>query len=663
MNEYRTDIDGLRSLAIVPVLLFHAGFSSFPGGFVGVDVFFVISGYLITASLLSDLEAGRYSLLAFYERRVRRIIPALLFVLGIVAVVGWQLLLPADFESLGQSLWATCLFVSNIAFWQSSGDYFGIHAESQPLLHTWSLSVEEQFYILFPLFLWALTRPRNAQLVRVAMLLAMVLSLILATIVVDRSPVAAFYLLPSRAWELLAGSALATGALGAPRSRSTAEVAGISGIVLIIVPVFIYNRELPFPGLGAIPPVLGSALVIYAGLRASANEASFRTVAAKVLSMPVLRFIGLISYSLYLWHWPVIVFWKYYKIELNLADQLAIVAISIILAILSWRYVERPFRKSGTVLPRKPLLAATAGVLAAGTMAGVVVARDGVPSRVPKGIIALAEKRTYQGPGRECGKVYKRNASIGELCVRGARSRKPDFVLLGDSHANALATSVFEAAREVGRSGYQISDTGWRPVIGFAKIGEQGKYLKLNAVTTELLDSHPEIRTIVLSAYWHQAVAQDRYVDGNGQTYTGHEAMRKGLQALLRKYPDKRVLLILPSAHSLSFGANAVARARWFGYADFAPKVSRAVFADEQAAYLPAVAALARMPRVRVIHLSRYLCDGSVCYGLLPDGSPAYTDDNHLSYKATQMLRPEIAAFLAETSTEPDVPAPAVVRR
>src|SRR5262245_6181519 len=264
MFKYRADIDGLRAVAVLPVVLFHAGITLFSGGFVGVDVFFVISGFLITGIIIADMEQGRYSIAGFYERRIRRIVPAYLVTVVVTLAVALFLLLPDDLAELGDSALWSALMSSNLFFWVESKDYFNGAAELKPLLHTWSLSVEEQFYLFFPIVLLAIKPLGLWRYAAAICLLAAVISFGLSIYGVAYAPMASFYLLPTRAWELLVGSLLAFGLFPA-LNRKLAGWEALAGLALILVPVFLYTAATPFPGLAALPPVMGAALIIHSG--------------------------------------------------------------------------------------------------------------------------------------------------------------------------------------------------------------------------------------------------------------------------------------------------------------------------------------------------------------------------------------------------------------
>lgn len=296
---YRPEIDGLRAVAVLPVILFHAGVTQMSGGYVGVDVFFVISGFLITGILVRELDAGQFSLLGFYERRARRILPALFLVLSVTGIFGAFVMLPYELAALGRGLVAVIFFMSNVLFWRESG-YFAAASELNPLLHTWRLAVEEQYYILFPLLLWACWRwfPRG---VIPLLVLATIGSLVLAELLSVRMPSANFYLLPTRAWELLAGSLTAIYLLrrSAPGGW-LAEGLSVGGLAAIIFAILTYASATPFPSLWALAPVLGTVAIIV-----GANSG---TMVGRLLSTTPFVGIGLISYSAYLWHQPLFAF-------------------------------------------------------------------------------------------------------------------------------------------------------------------------------------------------------------------------------------------------------------------------------------------------------------------------------------------------------------------
>ncbi|MFC1818562.1 acyltransferase family protein [Thermodesulfobacteriota bacterium] len=351
--KYRREIDGLRAVAVLPVILFHAGFKTFEGGFVGVDVFFVISGYLITTIILSDMNKGKFSIITFYERRARRILPALFFVMLCCLPFAWLWLLPNHLKDFYESLIAVSTFSSNILFWQESG-YFRTAAELKPLLHTWSLSVEEQYYVFFPLFLMALWKLRKRWILN-ALIVVTIISLIVAQWGAYNEPTATFFLLPTRVWELAIGALIAFYFLYKKEQsefiashKATSEVLGLLGLALICYSVFAFNKLTPFPSLYTLLPTVGTALIII--------YSTSDTISGRILSTKALVGIGLISYSTYLWHLPLFVFARHRSLtEPSVTLLLLLSVLSIVLAYFSWRYIEMPFRTKH-IFDRKKIL-------------------------------------------------------------------------------------------------------------------------------------------------------------------------------------------------------------------------------------------------------------------------------------------------------------------
>ena len=444
---YRADIDGLRAVAVLAVFAFHAEVGAAPGGFVGVDVFFVISGYLITGILVREMAAGTFSLVRFYERRVRRILPALFFVLGCCAVAGWLWLLPPRLADMGQAMAASALSAGNVLFWLRGG-YFDERLRSEVLLHTWSLGVEEQFYLVWPLVLWAVHRrwPRMVAPVVVAVIAG---SFAAAVGLVARDLDAAFYLLPARAWELALGGAVACGVVRLPWAQGAGgrwvrEGAAALGLGMIGLTVTGLHGGMALAGAGMLVPCGGAVLVILAGMEGG------RTVVGRVLSAAPAVMVGRISFSLYLWHWPLLVARNGHGLTLgggSRLDTLAVMAVSLGLAWLTWRFVEQPFRV-GRVLAGRRL---AFGGAAVGTVAAVAVgvglaASDGAPGRFAPDVVATAATTGYVPPEQDCFIQATEWAAPYDTarCLR-IEPRRRNVALLGDSHAGHLLPGLAEA--------------------------------------------------------------------------------------------------------------------------------------------------------------------------------------------------------------------------
>ena len=338
MISYRSEIDGIRAIAIASVVLFHGWSSAFPGGYVGVDIFFVISGYLITSIIFNEMKAGKFTYLNFYARRARRILPALLAMIAITTTAAFLLFLPDDLTEYGKIVIYTLLFGGNFRLAATPG-YFHHSMQENPLLHMWSLSVEEQFYLIWPTLLALMIRFLPERRHRLAVLALGALSLVAAEALVHIWPRSAFFHLPTRGWELLAGALLAMNFIPRIASKAVAESLSAIGLALMIAPLFLYDKETPFPGLAALVPVLGCALVIYS----TENE---RTRVAALLSWKPIVFTGLISYSLYLWHWPIFAFTTYELLRpLTFLEGFLCVLAAVSAAVFSWRFIEQPFRR------------------------------------------------------------------------------------------------------------------------------------------------------------------------------------------------------------------------------------------------------------------------------------------------------------------------------
>ena len=424
--QYRPEIDGLRAIAVIPVVLFHAGIESFKGGFVGVDVFFVVSGYLITSIILSDLEKNTFSLIHFYERRIRRILPALFVVSAVCVPIASICLLPTDTVNFAKSLIGVSTFSSNIIFWLDSG-YFDTAAELKPLLHTWSLAVEEQYYLLFPLFMIIAVRLglRRSLTILVIIFIA---SLILANWASLNRPSAAFYLLPTRAWEILLGCFIAFYGSRIYRIKIPIilqQIFGTLGILLIVFSILYFNEETPSPGIYMLCPTIGAALVIIFATKG--------TFVQYVLSSRLMVGIGLISYSLYLWHQPIFAFFKYINLDpLGPTEILLLVALAFILAYLTWRFIETPFRDRKRINRKITLSLALASFLVLLGAALALVEKRGFPQKLD---------RIYSVQDQE-----KEN-SLREHFVAftgGPEETKPIIVVLGDSHVDAWSIGLMK---------------------------------------------------------------------------------------------------------------------------------------------------------------------------------------------------------------------------
>ena len=415
---YRPDIDGLRAVAVLAVVLHHLSASFMPGGYIGVDVFFVISGYLITRIISREMEEGTFTFARFYERRARRIFPALFAVLAATLIAGYFVLLPSDYSGTLRGALGTLFFASNIVFWRdmAAGYFAATDAGLNPLLHTWSLAVEEQFYVFFPVLLLVCYRYFRRHIVLILIGCAVV-SLAGAALLVQSKSVAVFFLSPFRAWELLVGSLLALNAVPAIRSRAVREAVAGAGLLVILIACFLYNAKTTFPGLAALAPVLGAAAIMHAG-------ASGPSFAGRLLQWRPVVYIGLISYSLYLWHWPLIVLVRYFTGMAPITQYIpALLVASLVLGSFSYHFIEQPFRR-GVRVSRKFVFSSSAVFTSIVALASVIwLMRGGFEARFSPEVVKLDQARSPQVPFVNCDEKPVKSA-----CTLGRSEGKPKML-------------------------------------------------------------------------------------------------------------------------------------------------------------------------------------------------------------------------------------------
>jgi len=486
--KYRPDIDGLRAVAVISVVLHHLSADFLPGGYVGVDVFFVISGYLITTIMLRELSFGSFSFRRFYERRARRLFPALFAMLAATLIVGWFFLLPSDYLATARATLGTVLFSSNILFWKSmAAGYFAADAKFNPLLHTWSLGVEEQFYLAFPIFLVLVYRYVRRWL-PILLALGAAASLAAASLLVESHEVAVFFLSPFRAWELLAGALLAANAVPAITSRAVREIIAAAGLAAIVLACTVYTVDTKFPGASALFPVIGAAALIHSGTSSS-------TFAHKLLAWRPVVYIGLISYSLYLWHWPLIVLTRFAtSMEPFGNSALLLLAVSLMLGSASYHWIEKPFRH-GRGVSKRAVFACSSGaaVLLAGIALGVNYS-NGFPGRYSPEVVLLDKARNPEISFRQCDGSH-------DTCVIGDRSKQPTVLLWGDSHMLAWAPALDRIFQERGEAALLAVHSACAPLLG-AYEDQKPSCAAFNDRQRRRLEESQALRTVVVAAYW-----------------------------------------------------------------------------------------------------------------------------------------------------------------
>lgn len=488
-RAYRPEIDGLRTIAVLSVIFYHAGFQFFSGGYVGVDIFFVISGYLITKIIAREMMEGRFSFAAFYERRIRRILPALFFVSAVTSLAAWTWLSPEQLKDYGQSLFATMAFAANLFFYLQSG-YFSPEVHTLPLIHMWSLAVEEQFYLIFPILLLVLFRfgrPTINCIVTFLLLTSLFCSLWFQSTL----PTANFFLTPLRAWELLTGSLLALN--GRPaieffrHRRQLSNLIEMLGLALILIPIATYDDTITFPGVAAIPPVLGTAILI-----ASDTPGSFVRL---ILVFKPMVAIGLISYSAYLWHQPLFAFVQIAnETAPTLLTKILLIILTLLLAWISWRFVEQPFRNKGRFTRRQMFtFALTGSLLFAGTGAMMHLGR-GFPERFNAATLQLAVTMAPQPNRNSCHTEGKDFRQPPDACVFGGPSTR--WAVLGDSHGVELAYALGEQLKSDGIGTVQLTFSGCPPA--YRMTTHNPGCADWTRKATDWIASKPDISDVVL---------------------------------------------------------------------------------------------------------------------------------------------------------------------
>ena len=644
--RYRPEIDGLRALAVIGVVLFHAKIG-LRGGFVGVDVFFVISGFLITSLIVKDLSNGKFTLANFWERRIRRIVPAAVVVVLGTLVAGWFLIMPDDYVLLGQSAAWQAVFAANFHYWLNTG-YFAGPAETQPLLHTWSLAVEEQFYLFFPLILfglfsWPACRHRGRLLTVFAIIF--LVSFALSVYQVPRSPSAAFYLLPTRAWELLAGSIISLlppSALG----RAWREVLCWLALAMILVPFFNYTKHIPFPGLAALPPCFGAALFIWATRTYSPDRANTPTASRILGSRPVV-FIGLISYSFYLWHWPVFAFVAYIISDpLPRGDRLAMVGLSLVLAVLSWRFVETPFRKRQWCASRKSVFAF--GVIAIAAVAGfggLVQLGAGFPQRLS------AEAREYANAKLDfvfLNELSAEEVQEGRLIPLGMTTPDtPDgsitWLVWGDSHAMAAIPAIDAFMREQHWCGQAATHTATVPVVNY-----RSSYWSDTSAFNEAVLTHVKahrIPNVMLVAYW------DNYKHASNPDLPGvptfDDSLLMTVQRIVQAGAQPWIMLDVPT-HDFDVPrelARSACNLTSISPKRTMPDPTRGIPGNDP----QLIAKLRDAGAIIIDPRPAFLSDDGSHYVVVSHGISLYRDSNHLSTRGAKlMLMPLLRKAITE---------------
>lgn len=513
--KYREDIDGLRSIAVLLVVLHHAGVHLISGGYVGVDVFFVISGYLITGIIYQKLLKGNFSFSDFYIRRIRRLMPALFGMIFVTTALGLLFLFPSDLQRFSNSLLWVSFYLGNFFFWREHGGYFAENTQEAPLLHTWSLAVEEQYYLIWPVYVILGIRLLGFRNFGILTLLGLFAAIYVSEWATQNTIGAAYYLLPTRFFELMIGSMLALYWDKLPKPVAALHhVLSLTGLALIVYGAFALTAASAFPGYNALYPSVGSALLLYSGREKPG-------VVNRLISLRPFVFVGLISYSLYLWHWPIFVFIRYTAIELTPVVQASAITLSMVLAYLSWRFIETPFRKAPPASLTKVSVDLLAKPLAAVLVIWVgVFSLNGIPSRFSSEVALMDEalnsrpnriRRDCHAPSRDFAQLPREDCTLGEI-----ESNQTSGFMFGDSHANHITgfLDVLGADSSTRIQDYTMDQCP--PIVGFAwgrSRGIANMCEERNSQAMEHIKAN-DFDFVVMSASWPYALAARLYVDG-----------------------------------------------------------------------------------------------------------------------------------------------------
>ena len=629
-QTYRPEIDGLRAVAVLSVILFHFDLG-LSGGFIGVDVFFVISGYLITTLIQNDLDNARPLFLEFWSRRIIRILPALMAMVIVVLFAGWFLLLPSDYVELGKSAVAQSAMVANLYFWATTG-YFASPVLTMPLMHTWSLALEEQFYVLLPVALFCI-RGVSAAHRQIVLVAAALVSFMIALHWIEYHPNAAFFLLPTRAWELLLGSVVSTIPRSLAPSRPLAEALCGIGLFMILCAGFLYTRETPFPGSAALVPCLGTAMVIYASSRRV-------TFVGQVLASPPFLLVGLISYSLYLWHWPIYVFAMYWRSEpLTVAMRLVLGCASVAVAYLSWRFLETPLRRRALWTSRKAIFGFAFAVLGlTALLGGTLVVWQGFPRRVPTKAVVFASAKAdapyFQNVDLDAARRH-------EFYRVGEKASGPvDVLIWGDSHAMAVEPILAEIGNTCGLRIVGAHYASTAPLLEFTSTSPfslRDQSDEYNASILEYVRTE-RIPVVILSAKWKGYLGDYVTTTKEGKEKVNRE-FRESVLATIRalKQVGARVwILEMVPTYNYDVPRKLAADAYFGGDLSLVGK-SLAQHRMEMA-FESSVFREAKGLGAGLLDPTPYLCPASFCQ-TNRNGRSLYMDTNHLSLTGSKLLR------------------------
>lgn len=633
--NYRSDIDGLRTIAVFIVILNHAGFSFFSGGFVGVDVFFVISGFLITAIIYPKIVEKTFSIGWFLSRRIKRLMPVLFFIIFITAIVFTMVMLPQDLIKFYHSIIWVLLYAGNFFMWIHHGGYFDGNSQEVPLLHMWSLAVEEQYYFIWPIMLILSVRCFGIKYTGWLSLILFVGLTFLSQWGTEVTIGAAYYLLPTRFFELLLGSSLAIFWYRLPKvSVNTHHVLSVIGLTLILGSAVLLNDHSPFPGYNALYPTLGTAILIY----------SQHGIINRLLTTKGMTYSGNISYSLYLWHWPIFTLLRYMSIELNLFIQISAIILTYILSIFSYHYIEQPFRQSSlnkfSPIAFKLYVVPTTLII---LMASIGIYQQGYQQRFTPNIVNMEQAlNTHSSDSRkDCHSAFRDNdREPNENCIFGERGQnKKGVFIFGDSHANHLVPFIQELVSDANTWGQDYTLDRCLPIFNLNWGGNLYKAKRCKERNERALQhiKEQQFSFVVLAASWPDVATRrmfnetERMVDPSEKINAFQNKLMESIAVIIRsgatpvlfedtptldgkspKCPIKKLVFDASLNCDINITNN---------------KLIAKTFAEIQAVY----------PQAVIINPSELFCQNDLCSMSL-NGVPLYRDDDHLNVEGAKTL-------------------------
>lgn len=632
-NNFRYDINGLRAYAVILVVLFHFGITGFSAGFIGVDIFFVISGFLMTSIVVKSLEKGNFSLLNFYLARGIRIVPALFVVSVIVLILGWFLLLPTDYKALAKHTFSSINFFSNIVYWRESG-YFDTDSHNKALLHTWSLSVEWQFYLIFPIVVELLYKiKKSRKFLLTFLVLGTILSFILSVVITAKNPSAGFFLLPTRAWEMLIGGLI----FFIPKEKVPyKKPLELVGFLLIAISCYIFSSNTLWPSYNAILPVLGTFFILLAHQQDSIFTKGF-----------IFQWLGNNSYSIYLWHWPIVFFLHYFYKNDDYIFIISGIVLSIILGWLSYTYIENPSRKKLSKLSKvKAYIIWILAIFILSTISICIFKLDGIKNRFSTKIQDITNVTYDLNPRRE-----ECHGQLDGLEVKNCIYGKGpiNLIVLGDSHADGMLNGVIHALPK-NTSLISFTIDGCQNVLSLKKNNASNYHcgVRVQKILNIIHKDYKDIPILIINrsnTVFNGALGDkkpERYVDKIYESFS-KEYLNEMQTAYLATFKElskqNPVFVTTPTPEAHAHIPTATAKFQLYGLNENLLRIPLSEYLSRSKMSFETQNIANQRYGIKIIDLSKAFCDTEYCY-FTKNNMPIFYDDDHMSWQASLMLTP-----------------------